>query len=130
MNRFSNRRIFHIAILTVLQIAILQAPYNGSGENLQDSDGFIIKVKGIRNAVDAYRIRHDLSSLEGVEKVFFNIPGSEEFRGCCRISDDYNLHLKSLEFIPLVVSTHQVPASRILDFLRQSFDEFSFELLK
>jgi len=107
---------------------IVQPVCNVNGENLQNGYRFIIEVKGIRNAVDAYRIKRDLSGLKGIEKVSFIIPGSERFRACCNISDDYNEHLKSLETVPMVVLTKELQATSILDFLDRTFKEFSFEL--
>jgi hypothetical protein len=128
MMKFSSNNIYHFVILTALQIMMVQAVCNANGEDLQNEYRFIIGVKGIRNAVDAYRIKRDLSGLKGVEKVYFIIPGIERFRACCNISDDYNNHLKSLEIVPMAVFTKELQASGILDFLHQTFKEFSFEL--
>jgi hypothetical protein len=103
---------------------------HSNGEDTQNTNQFTIDVKGIQNAVDAYKIRFALASLKGIDKVSFIIPGSERFRGCCRVPEEYNVHLRGLETVSMVISTNGVPASKVMDFLQQEFKEFLFELRK
>ena len=124
--KFSRKSIFHLVLLTTMLLVIDLS----NGEDAQNTSQFTIDVKGIQNAVDAYRIRFALASLKGVDKVSFIIPGIERFQACCRVPEDYNLHLKNLETVPMVVSTKVVPASEVLGFLQQKFKEFLFELRK
>jgi hypothetical protein len=124
--RFSRKKVLQLVVLAMTLLVIDQS----NGEDTQNTSQFTIDIKGIQNAVDAYRIRFALASLKGVDTVSFIIPGSERFRACCRVSEEYNLHLRKLETVPMVIFTKGVPASEVLDFLQKKFKEFLFELRK
>jgi len=115
--------------LAIFQMMMFCGAPDLSGENIEARDKLLIKVKGIRSAADAYRIKLALSRLEGIEKVKFIIEG-QRFRGCCTVSEDYNRYLRNLPSVPMAVFTTGAPAPKILDFLNQNFKEFSFELIK
>jgi hypothetical protein len=124
----SIRKFLHLGILACFQIVLLSGVCDLHGEEKQDRDKFIVAVKGICSAADAYRIKLALSRLEGIEKVRFLIEG-DRFRSCCTVSEEYNRYLKSLESVPMAVFTKGVSANEVLDFLKSKSQEQSFEVM-
>lgn len=123
MGEFSRKKVFPLVALALMLLVV----DHSNGEDSQNTNQFIIDVKGIQNAADAYRIRFALASLTGVDKVSFIIPGIERFRGCCTVPEEYNLHLRKLEVVPMVISTKDVSAGEVMAFLQRNFKEFVFE---
>ena len=125
----TGKNLFCIGVLAIYQIMMLcfvQDIYSG---NTQNETKLVIAVKGIKSAVDAYRIKFELSKLRGVKKVKF-IVESDRFRGCCTVSEEYNLYLRSLSSLPMEVYVKDISVNELLEFLNKTFKEFSFENVK